>query len=37
MADLSCNYLGIRLKSPIIAASSSFTDSIHKIQQIEQH
>ena len=37
MADLSCNYLGISLKSPIIAASSSFTDSVHKIQQIEQH
>lgn len=37
MADLSCTYLGIKLKSPIIAASSGFTDSLHKIQQIEQH
>jgi len=37
MADLSCTYLGLKLKSPIIAASSSFTDSVTKIQQFEQH
>ncbi len=37
MADLSCNYLGIKLKSPIIAASSGFTDTVHKIEQIARH
>jgi dihydroorotate dehydrogenase (fumarate) len=37
MKDLSCTYLGLKLKSPIIAASSSFTDSFQKIQLLEQH
>jgi dihydroorotate dehydrogenase (fumarate) len=37
MADLRCNYLGISLKSPIIAASSGFTDSVNKIEQIARH
>jgi dihydroorotate dehydrogenase (fumarate) len=36
MADLSCNYLGIKLKSPIIAGSSGFTDSVKKLLQLEQ-
>lgn len=35
MADLSCNYLGMNLRSPIIAGSSGFTDSLKKLQQIE--
>lgn len=35
MTDLSCNYLGMRLKSPILAASSGFTDSIDKLKQLE--
>jgi dihydroorotate dehydrogenase (fumarate) len=37
MADLSCTYLGLKLKSPVIAASSGFTDSVLKLQQMEQH
>lgn len=37
MIDLSCKYLGFSLKSPIIAASSGFTDSVQKIEQIEKH
>ena len=37
MTDLSCTYLGLKLKSPIIAASSGFTDSISKLKQLEQH
>jgi dihydroorotate dehydrogenase (fumarate) len=37
MADLSSTYLGLKLKSPVIAASSGFTDSVHKIQQFEQY
>lgn len=35
MADLSCSYLGLALKSPIIAASSGFTDTLIKLQQLE--
>jgi len=37
MTDLSCKYLGLDLKSPIIAASSGFTDSVQKIVQLEKH
>ncbi len=36
MTDLSCTYLGLKLKSPIIAGSSGFTDSVKKLQQLEQ-
>ncbi len=37
MIDLSCKYLGMELKSPIIAASSGFTDSVSKIVQLEKN
>lgn len=37
MTDLSTTYLGLELKSPIIAASSGFTDSISKLKHLEQH
>jgi len=37
MIDLKTTYLGLELKSPIIAASSGFTDSISKLKQLEQH
>ncbi|MDN5349633.1 MAG: hypothetical protein PWQ54_1029 [Bacteroidales bacterium] len=37
MIDLSTIYLGLNLKSPIIAASSGFTDSISKLRSLEQH
>lgn len=36
MSDLSTTYLGLSLKSPIIAASSGFTDSISKLIQLEE-
>lgn len=36
MIDLSCTYMGIPLRSPIIAASSGFTDSPVKIRHLEQ-
>jgi len=36
MTDLTTKYLGLSLKSPIIAASSGFTDSVHKLKQLEQ-
>jgi dihydroorotate dehydrogenase (fumarate) len=37
MADLSTNYMGFRLKNPIIASSSGLTDSIDKIVELEKH
>ncbi|MDP3462300.1 MAG: dihydroorotate dehydrogenase-like protein [Bacteroidales bacterium] len=37
MIDLSCTYLGLQLKSPVIAASSGFTDTVQKIVQLEKH
>jgi len=36
MPDLSTQYLGLKLKSPIIAASSGLTNSIKDIQEFEQ-
>ena len=36
MPDLSTEYLGLKLKSPIIAASSGLTNSIKDIQEFEQ-
>lgn len=36
MTDLSCTYLGLRLPSPIIAASSGFTDTLPKLLQLEK-
>ena len=35
MKDLSTNYMGFKLKSPIIAASSGLTNSIDNIKNIE--
>ncbi|HOI31281.1 MAG: dihydroorotate dehydrogenase-like protein [Bacteroidales bacterium] len=37
MIDLSTTYLGLALKSPIIAASSGFTDSVSKLKNLEKH
>ncbi len=34
--DLSVNYLGLKLKSPIVVGSSSLTFSIDRLKQIEQ-
>lgn len=36
MPDLSTQYMGLKLKSPIIAASSGLTNSVKDIQEFEQ-
>jgi dihydroorotate dehydrogenase (fumarate) len=36
MADLSTTYLGLKLRNPIIAASSGLTDSVEKIIDLEK-
>jgi dihydroorotate dehydrogenase (fumarate) len=36
MPDISTTYLGLKLKSPILAASSGLTDSIEDIKRIEK-
>ena len=36
MADLSVNYLGLRLESPVIVSSSGLTDAVEKIVEIEK-
>lgn len=35
MSDLSTQYMGLQLKSPIIAASSGLTNSVYDIQEFE--
>ena len=35
--DLSTKYLGLELKSPIIAGSSGLTNSVEEIKEIEKH
>ena len=36
MADISTNYMGLRLKSPVIAASSGLTSKIDSIKEFEK-
>ena len=36
MADLTTKYLGLKLKNPLLAGSSGFTDSIDKLKLIEE-
>lgn len=36
MVDLSTRYLGLNLRNPIIVGSSGLTDSVEKIQKIEE-
>ena len=36
MADLNVKYLGLSLKNPIIVSSSGLSDSVEKIQEIEE-
>ncbi len=36
MADLSTNYLGLTLKNPVIASSSTLTSEIDKIKELEK-
>lgn len=35
MIDLSTNYMGFKLKNPIIAASSGMTDTVDKVKDLE--
>jgi len=37
MADLSTNYLGLKLKNPIIASSSTLTDNVKSIKELENN
>jgi len=37
MSDLSTKYLGLRLKNPIVIASSGLTDSVESIKLLEQN
>ena len=37
MAELSVNYMGLELKSPLIAASSGLTDNIANLKRFEQY
>ncbi len=37
MIDLSTQYLGLTLRSPVIVGSSGLTDSVEKIQKIEEY
>jgi dihydroorotate dehydrogenase (fumarate) len=36
MIDLSCNYLGLKLRNPLIVGSSGLTSSIEKLKNIAQ-
>jgi dihydroorotate dehydrogenase (fumarate) len=36
MTDLTTNYMGLKLKSPLIAASSGLTNDIHRLKQMEE-
>jgi dihydroorotate dehydrogenase (fumarate) len=36
MINLSVNYLGLKLKSPLIVSSSGLTDSVEKIEKLEE-
>ncbi|UCG26678.1 MAG: dihydroorotate dehydrogenase-like protein [Bacteroidales bacterium] len=37
MADLSTTYMGIKLRNPVIAASSGLTNSLEDIMELEQY
>ena len=37
MEDLSCNYLGLKLSSPVIAGSSGLTDNLVSIRKLEHY
>src|SRR5690606_841573 len=36
MANLETTYLGLKLKNPLVAASSGITNSVEKIKKLEQ-
>ncbi len=35
--DLSCEYVGLKLKNPVIVASSGLTETVEKMQKAEEH
>ena len=37
MADLSTTYLGLRLRNPIIVGSSGLTNSVERVQGLEEN
>lgn len=37
MADLKTNYLGLKLKNPVIVSSSALTNSVDKIKRLEEN
>jgi dihydroorotate dehydrogenase (fumarate) len=37
MIDLSTNYLGLKLNSPVVVSSSGLTNSVDKIKKLEEH
>jgi dihydroorotate dehydrogenase (fumarate) len=37
MSDLSTNYLGLQLKSPLVASASPLCDSVDNIKRLEDH
>ena len=36
MADLSTDFVGLKLRNPLIVSSSGLTDSVEKIQKLEK-
>ena len=36
MADITTKYLGLELKNPVIASSSTLTDNVESIKQLEE-
>ena len=37
MADLDVSYMGLKLKSPLVAASSGLTDNLDNLKRFEEH
>ena len=37
MVDLSTEYLGMKLKNPVIAGSSGLTNSVKSIKELEEN
>ena len=37
MADLAVEYMGLKLRNPIIAGSSGLTDKVESIRNLEQN
>jgi dihydroorotate dehydrogenase (fumarate) len=35
--DLSCEYVGLKLKNPIVVASSGLTENLKNMKKAEEH